>query len=182
MLFEAIEFAARAHSGQYRKTTRVPYIIHPLGVAKILIQNGCPEEVVTAGVLHDTVEDTSVTLQDIRDAFGPNVAQLVEAASEPPKSEPWETRKQHTLDLLKTAPLEVLMIVGADKLDNVRSIREDYTKLEESIWSRFRRPKKQQRWYFQSLVEIFAERKDKGGLDDLFQEFAREVERVFWDE
>ncbi|MCG8604815.1 HD domain-containing protein [bacterium] len=179
MLFQAIEFAARAHSGQYRKTTRVPYIIHPLSVAKILIQNGCSEEVVTAGVLHDTLEDTSVTIQDLQKNFGSRVAQLIECASEPPKSESWETRKQHTLDLLKTASLEVMMIVGADKLDNVRSIREDYCKLGESIWSCFSRPKEQQSWYFESLVEIFAEHQGEVGQVDLFQEFAWEVEKLF---
>ena len=77
MLFEAIEFATKAHSGQYRKTTKVPYIIHPLGVVKILIDYGCREEVVAAGVLHDTVEDTDVTLGEIHSHFGKNIKSQV---------------------------------------------------------------------------------------------------------
>ena len=58
MIFKSIEFAAKAHAGQYRKGTQIPYMIHPLGVAKILIQYDYPEHIVIAGVLHDTIEDT----------------------------------------------------------------------------------------------------------------------------
>lgn len=178
MLFEAIEFATKAHSGQYRKTIKVPYIIHPLGVVKILIDYGCREEVVVAGVLHDTVEDTAVNLEEIHSNFGKSVAELVAAVSEPPKSVPWEERKQHTIDLMRSAPIDVLLITCADKLDNLRSIREDYTKLGESIWTCFSRPEEKQRWFFQSLEEIFKER--LGGMSSsLFREFQAEMERVF---
>lgn len=65
MIFEAIEFATKAHAGQYRKGTGIPYITHPLGVSKILIENGCPEHVIVAGILHDTIEDTPVTFEEI---------------------------------------------------------------------------------------------------------------------
>ena len=56
-IFQAVEFATKAHSGQFRKGTNVPYLVHPLGVCKILIEAGCSEDVVVAGLLHDTVED-----------------------------------------------------------------------------------------------------------------------------
>jgi (p)ppGpp synthase/HD superfamily hydrolase len=56
-LFDAIEFATRAHEGQFRKGTRIPFIIHPLSVAKLLIEREFSEEVVIAGLLHDTLED-----------------------------------------------------------------------------------------------------------------------------
>ena len=64
-VFHAIELAARAHRGQVRKGSGVPYLIHPLNVAKLLIQEGCEEEVVVAGLMHDTVEDTDMKLADI---------------------------------------------------------------------------------------------------------------------
>ena len=73
MIFEAIAFATRAHSGDYRKGTRIPYIIHPLHVAKILIESECPEHVVAAGILHDTLEDTRVTFAEI-EATWPELA------------------------------------------------------------------------------------------------------------
>jgi len=65
MIFEAIEFATKAHINHFRKGTKVPYIIHPLQVARILIESDCSDHVVIAGILHDTVEDTPVTLDDI---------------------------------------------------------------------------------------------------------------------
>ena len=100
MIFKAIEFAARAHSGQYRKGTKIPYIVHPLGVAKLLIEHGCPDHIVIAGILHDTTEDTPVTLEQIKDIFGLAVAALVEEASEPDKSDTWENRKKSTIQVL----------------------------------------------------------------------------------
>ena len=87
-VFHAIELAACAHRGQVRKGSGVPYLIHPLNVAKLLIQGGCVEEVVVAGLLHDTVEDTDMELADIEAEFGPGVAALVAGASEPDKTAP----------------------------------------------------------------------------------------------
>jgi (p)ppGpp synthase/HD superfamily hydrolase len=179
MIFEAIEFAAKAHSGQYRKATKIPYIVHPLNVAQILIEHGWGEAVAVAGVLHDTVEDTPVTLADIEQKFGADIAAWVQGASEPDKSDTWENRKQHTIDHLKTAPLEVVLIACADKLDNIRSMGQDYARLGESFWTRFNRPKAQQQWYYQNLVAVFLSRITDEQTAALFREFEREVGQVF---
>ena len=179
MIFAAIEFAARAHSGQFRKGTKLPYIVHPLGVAKILLEYDCPEAVVVAGILHDTVEDTPVALADIRRAFGDKVAALVEGASEPDKSDTWENRKRHTIEYLKTAPADVLLVSIADKLDNLRAIGADYERLGESLWSRFNRPRESQEWYYRSLADLFSGKRAAGPLGSLAGELAAEVERVF---
>ena len=66
---EAIEVAAEAHQGQYRKGTDTPYITHPYAVGLILMEAGCTEAVIIAGILHDTVEDTDLTLEFIRERF-----------------------------------------------------------------------------------------------------------------
>ncbi|HOD34322.1 MAG TPA: HD domain-containing protein [Syntrophales bacterium] len=180
MIFRAIEFAARAHRDHYRKGTRIPYLIHPLNVAKILIEYGCPEEVVVAGILHDTTEDTPVTSGEIREEFGDKVASLVAAASEPDKSDTWENRKNHTIDYLKTAPMDVLILSCADKLDNVKSIIEDVEKDGESVWGRFRRPKDDQEWYYRSLAEIFNSRAGESeAATSLFRRYALEVKILF---
>ena len=155
MIFKAIEFAAKAHHGQYRRGTKMPYIVHPLGVARILIENGCSEEVVAAGVLHDTVEDTPVSLEDIRKTFGEKVARIVECVSEQDKSDTWENRKQRTIECVKSAPLDILLVECADKLDNIRSIGEDHRKHGDLIWRRFNRPREKQQWYYQSLAKAF---------------------------
>ena len=179
MIFDAIEYAARAHRDHFRKGTRIPYIVHLISVAKILIEYDCTEEVVVAGLLHDTVEDTSITLEDIRRSFGEKVARLVEAASEPDKSDTWENRKRHTIEYLKTAPMDALLLSCADKLDNIRSIKEDYERFGESVWKRFRRAKDSQHWYYSALAEIFMSRAEGEPGATLFRQFYYEVQQVF---
>lgn len=175
----AIEFAARAHSGQCRKGTRIPYIVHPLGVARILIQCGCPDPVVIAGILHDTVEDTPVTIEEIRQGFGRDIAALVDAATEPDKNDTWENRKTHTIGTVKTLSDEATLLVLADKLDNIRAIREDLEANGEAVWNRFKRPRELQQWYYESLAAAFAGRSADQQLQSLLKHFKTEVERVF---
>jgi len=179
LIFHAIQFAAAAHAGQYRKGTRIPYLIHPLRVAAILLESGCAEDLAVAAVLHDTVEDCFVTLDQIRRLFGPRIAELVAGASEPDKSQPWEARKQHTIDFLRTAPPDQLLVCLADKLDNIRSIREDLALHGELAWLRFRRGRDKQRWYYESLADVFTRRCDSGIGARLAEIFAAEVRAVF---
>ena len=179
MIFKAIEFASKSHSGQYRKGTKIPYIVHPLGVAKTLIEYGCPEHVIVAGILHDTVEDTPVTLNEIKEDFGWHVAELVGAASEPDKSDTWENRKNHTIEMLKILSEEALILVLADKMDNIRAIREDYERYGEDFWRRFRRPREQQKWYYESLAATFTDRLTKEESRKLLDDYRAEVRRVF---
>jgi (p)ppGpp synthase/HD superfamily hydrolase len=179
MIFKAIEFAARAHSGQYRKGTKLPYIVHPLGVAKILIEYGSPEHVIIAGILHDTVEDTPATLEEIKQIFGWNIADLVEAASEPDKSDTWENRKEHTIGMLKTLSKEAAILVLADKLDNIRAISADYERYGEDLWRRFKRPREKQKWYYECLAAVFWESLPDEQSRKLADLFKAEVARVF---
>jgi len=179
LLFPAIALAAKAHHGQYRKGTSLPYLLHPLGVAKILIESGADDEVVAAGVLHDTVEDAGVSLAEIRELFGERVARLVASASEADKSDAWENRKRHTIAAVATAPLEVLLVEGADKLDNIRAIREDYERLGDGVWARFNRGRESQRWYYQSLAVAFLARDESAATTRIFEQFREEVVKVF---
>src|SRR6266567_4013183 len=94
---KALSFAAEAHARQERKGTDFPYVSHPIRVAEILDRFGCSEDAIVAGFLHDTIEDASVTVNDIGATFGPRVAALVAAVSEPDKSLPWKTRKKQTI-------------------------------------------------------------------------------------
>lgn len=178
-IFDAIEFAARAHSGQYRKGTRIPYIVHPLAVARILIEHDAPDDVVVAAVLHDVVEDTRVTLPEIRAAFGDTIAGLVQAMSEPDRSDTWENRKRDTLTFMETAPQEVLLIKVADQLDNIRGIREDYLTQGDAVWKRFNRGREKQKWYHEGLADLFRRRlvTEQGKL--LAQEYEAHVRAVY---
>jgi (p)ppGpp synthase/HD superfamily hydrolase len=179
VIFHAIHFAAAAHAGQYRKSTRVPYLIHPLRVANILIEAGCSETLAVAAVLHDTVEDCFVTFDQIRKLFGPRVEDLVRGASEPDKSASWEDRKAHTVRSMEYAGEDLLLVMVADKLDNIRSIRDDLALHGEAAWERFRRGRESQRWYYESLAEAFDRRLVAGPGARLAAIFSREVEAVF---
>ena len=116
-------FAARAHGGQTRKSTKIPYINHPLAVADLVREMGADAEVIIAALLHDTTEDTRVTLDQIVEEFGTRVAGIVAGTSEPDKSLPWEDRKTHTIESLRSASFETALVSAADKIDNLRQQR-----------------------------------------------------------
>ncbi|MBS3148100.1 HD domain-containing protein [Candidatus Woesearchaeota archaeon] len=179
-MFRAVEFAAMAHRGQYRKGTAVPYIVHPLGAARTLIELGCEEDVVIAALLHDVVEDTKFTLEDIKKEFGERVAFIVEGCTEPHhNNEPWEVRKKHTIEFLKTAPVDVLLVACADKLDNIRSTKIDLQNRGEVTWLKFHKGKVEQQWYYTELAKIFIKRSEGSVHSVLFQQLKDEVDCVF---
>lgn len=149
----ALAVAAAAHQGQQRKGSGRPYIVHPVGVAQLLVEAGCEDEIVAAGLLHDTLEDTHLNLEDLHRLFGGVVAATVAGCTEPDKSVPWEQRKRHTLRTLETAPQEVHMVTCADKLDNMLSLAEDERMQGEALWGRFSRGRDDQAWYYRSIVK-----------------------------
>ena len=151
----ALIFAARAHARQKRKSTDVPYIVHPVSVMLLLMEHGEQDaELLTAALLHDTVEDTGVTLEQIRAEFGPGVAEIVAGCSEPAKREhSWEERKRHTIAALPSAPRAVQLVSAADKLHNLRSMVADYATQGEALWSRFNRGRDSIAWYYRSIAE-----------------------------
>lgn len=176
-IFLALQFATNAHAGQYRKSTKVPYIVHPVAVMQYLIKNNATPDAVVAGILHDTLEDTQTTEQDLRQVFGNRIADLVMGASEPDKSLSWEERKTHTLETLaRVTDIEQLMVVCADKLSNLTSIASDLDACGDAVWSRFNRGYAQQKWYYCGLAQIFARHTDKSSM---FQEYIDIVNRVF---
>lgn len=149
---KARAYATKAHEGQVRKSTGNPMIEHPIRVAKQLKEAGFSEAVQMAGYLHDTVEDTWVTFEDIEREFGKEVLEIVKGNTED-KDKSWEKRKQHTIDSIKNASLDIKALIVADKYDNLKSLVEDYEKLGENLWDAFKRGREQQKWYFSSVAE-----------------------------
>jgi len=178
-IIRAIYVASKAHLHQNRKSEDLPFITHPFAVGIILSRAGCSEEVIVAGILHDTVEDTPLTLDDIRREFGERVASIVDSASEPDKSLPWEKRKAHTVESIKTAVLEVKMVVCADKLHNVRTIAAAKREIGEQVWERFRRGREKQEWYYRALAENLSSETEHRSYQMLLAEYRAAVERLF---
>lgn len=176
-IFSALRFATNAHSGQFRKTTKVPYIVHPIDVMDILINNNASNDAVVAGILHDTLEDTATTSNDLRQEFGDRITELVIGASEPDKSQSWEARKTHTLETLcDIDDIDQLMVICADKLSNISSIETALNKYGDVVWARFKRGYEQQKWYYCGLAQIFEKHIHKS---QLFKDYIEMVHRVF---
>ena len=154
---EAIEIAAEAHHGQYRKGTDTPYITHPFAVGFLLMEAGCPETVIIAGILHDTVEDTDLTLAFIRERFGDTIANIVDGCSEN-KALRWRARKTERIEALKTASPEVCTVTCADKLHNLRTIISEYDRIGDAVWDRFHGGVEDQAWYYRSILSAIADR------------------------
>ena len=174
---KALEFAAINHKGKTRKGTNTPYIVHPVEVAMILKESYFEKEIVAAGFLHDLLEDTGVTKEELKLEFGEEILRLVVGASEELENREnscWKKRKKHTVDFLKEkADFKVKAITCADKLSNARSIlRECET---EDFWDRFNADKKDQQWYHESLVESL---EDLDGMK-MFNEFKSAVNQIF---
>ncbi|RSD29058.1 HD domain-containing protein [Mesobacillus subterraneus] len=175
LIEKALQIAAAAHEGQYRKNTKIPYIAHPVAVGMILQKAGYSDDLVAAGILHDTVEDTGLTMEDIEREFGRNIAEIVAGCSEPDKSLSWEDRKEHTIEFLRNAPEEIRVVACADKLHNIRSIRLDIEQNGEEVWSRFKRGREQQEWYYRNVIESLSYK----GEFPLLEQLKAEVEQLF---
>ncbi|AZB42615.1 bifunctional (p)ppGpp synthetase/guanosine-3',5'-bis(diphosphate) 3'-pyrophosphohydrolase [Bacillus sp. FJAT-42376] len=159
MISEAKRFAEFVHRGQVRRLTGVPYFVHVENTATILLKAGASDELVAAGYLHDTVEDTDTSMEDIRSKFGGSVADLVAFNTED-KKKTWEERKQATIDHAAGASLEEKMLLAADKLDNLQSMEQGLIKYGDELWNHFSRGKEQQAWYYRNVAkELFAQLK-----------------------
>lgn len=124
-LLSAINFATIKHTNQKRKYTGEPYVSHCISVAKILVDSGCEEPCIIAAILHDTIEDTQTTYEELENNFGTVIAQLVRELTDPPLSAGNRaTRKQITRERLRSASWYAKTIKYADLIHNIESITE----------------------------------------------------------
>lgn len=165
---KAAKFAIKAHQGQRRKVSKLPYILHPMEAASIAATMTNNEEVIAAALLHDTIEDTSVTIEEIEKEFGPYVTKLVKSETEDKRknrsaAETWEIRKRESLEELKESKdINVKIVWLSDKLSNMRSFYRGFLRDGEAIWEQFheKNPMKQQ-WYYRTIAEYTNELSDQ---------------------
>ena len=158
MVNKAIVFATKAHEGQLRKGTQRPYIVHPIEVGDIVSTMTRDEEIISAAILHDTIEDCEgITKEILAEQFSERVASIVAQESED-KSKSWIDRKTATIKHLGEAPIEVKMVGLADKLSNMRDINRDYPVYGEELWKRFRMQSKVMiGWYYKGIRDVLYE-------------------------
>ena len=184
LLDRAIAFAVLKHSGQCRKGANLPYITHVVETMEIISRMSEDEELRAAAVLHDTLEDTDTTKEELAAFFGPRVADLVAAESEDkrenqPAEKTWLIRKQETIHHLARGTTEIRMLALADKLSNVRAMYRDYQVIGDKLWEKFNKSDpKVQGWYYCSLVNIFRE-DETIRSEPAFKEYAELCAEIF---
>ncbi len=152
LLDKAIFFATDKHAGGVRKGTDRPYIGHPMEVMTILNRMEADNNLLMAGLLHDTVEDTETTYMDIKNEFGTDVAALVMAHTKNP-DQTWEEVRRHKIEAMDESSFRVKLLVMADMTANLRSLWKDYRHIGEELWERFNAPKEKQAWYYGAIQD-----------------------------
>ena len=179
----AIAFAAVAHEGQVRKGSDTPYIVHPLEAAAVCATLSSDPEVLSAAVLHDVVEDTPATIDDIRREFGERVANLVAGESEDkrehmPAEQSWQLRKEETIAHVASATDPAVRIVCmGDKLSNIRSMQRDFAEQGSALWDRFnQKDPAKHAWYYARIGQVL---QPELGHSLAWQEYDRIMREVF---
>lgn len=181
LLDRAIVFAVKAHAGTERRGKGFPYIVHPMEAMEIVATMTPDQELLAAAALHDTVEDTDLTIEQIRAEFGERVAALVEAESDEVvegvrEEDSWHQRKQAAIDRLARAPHDAKMVALGDKLSNMRAIARDYAMQGDKLWSLFHTTDpKEHEWHYRGLADSLRELSDTFA----FQEFESLINQVF---
>ncbi|MFN8163619.1 MAG: HD domain-containing protein [Solirubrobacterales bacterium] len=175
LIRNALEMADRAHSGQTRNGSGgIAYIHHPVAVAELLAERGYGEDVLSAALLHDVVEDSEITVEELRERFGERVAELVDALSDDETIEPYHERKDEHRRRVSEAGAEALAIYAADKLTNVGTLRRTYADQGEAVAEEFKVPLELKIEVWEADLAMLRERAPElPFLDDLETELSR---------
>ncbi len=181
LMDRAIVFAVKAHHNTERRGKGFPYIIHPLEAVEIVATMTTDQELLAAAALHDTIEDTDVTVEQIRAQFGDRIAELVHSESDQftegvSEEDSWHDRKQAAIDRLAAASHDAKIVALGDKLSNMRAIWRDYQVKGDALWSIFHvKDKASHEWHYRGLAASLSE------LSDTFayREFLRLIDEVF---
>ena len=152
IIYKAINFACQKHKNQVRKSNGIPFVSHLMEITYILTKYNCSENVIAAGILHDVLEDTPTTEQELLENFGPEITELVNSNSED-KSKSWKERKQHTINQIAYLSPEKMQLLCADKISNVTSLIDEVTQQGEKVWQVFNASKQDSLWYYTTIYE-----------------------------
>lgn len=182
ILFDrATRFAVEAHAGTERRGKGFPYIIHPMEAAAIVATITPDPEILAAAILHDVVEDTDCTVDELRREFGDRIAELVASESEDPMAHlseeaSWHARKQAAIDRLAQAPHDAKIVAMGDKLSNMRAIARDHEQIGDEIWNLFHtKEKSEHEWHYRGLAASLS---DLSGTA-AYREFVALIDEVF---
>ena len=181
LLDRAIVYAVKAHHNTERRGKGFPYIVHPMEAMEIVATMTADQELLAAAALHDTVEDTDVTVDDIRREFGDRIADLVHSESDQfeegvSEEDSWHDRKQAAINRLMSASHDAKVVAMGDKLSNMRAIARDYAMQGDTLWNIFHvKDKASHEWHYRGLASALSE------LEGTFAycEFVELIDKVF---
>lgn len=177
LIQKALNKAYELHKSQTRKNKNISYLVHILDATKYLMYETNDSNIIAAGLLHDTLEDTNYTEEELLNDFNKEVYDLVKFCTEPgnhiyaTQEEmrlTWKTRKQHSIENLKNGTYNQLLVFLADKTANLLSMKEDIL-FKEEIWNRFNSSKEEIQWYYESIRENLREKLGKTRLFHVFE-------------
>lgn len=181
LLDRAIIYAVEAHAGTERRGKGFPYIVHPMEAVEIVATITPDQEILAAAALHDTVEDTDITIEQIRAEFGDRITSLVGAETDDvvdgqSEEESWHDRKLAAINRLSKASKDAKTVALGDKLSNMRAIARDYAIQGDSLWNLFHTTDpKEHEWHYRGLADALRDLKDTFA----FREFEMLINQVF---
>ncbi len=163
---KALYFAAEKHDGQYRKGGRIPYIVHPVLVALNVLAYTNDEEIISAAILHDVLEDCAdVSFAILQNEFGHRIAQLVSEVSflqdEKKALVSWKEKKEMYLAKIKNISTDALIIVASDKINNMQAYFDALQNKGDTIAHYFGGTPDEYYWYYTEIEDILANKLGK---------------------
>ena len=180
-LDKALIFAIKAHSGVERRGKDLPYIVHPMEAVAIVATMTKDQEILAAAALHDVIEDTEYTVENIRKEFGERVANLVSSETDlvvegKSESDSWKERKQYAIERLAKLDRDAKIVSLGDKLSNARAMLQDYEELGEELWNKFHvNDPKLHKWHYEGLRDSLSELKGTYA----YEEFCEIIDKLF---
>jgi (p)ppGpp synthase/HD superfamily hydrolase len=182
---EAIHFSIAVHEEpvkQKRKGKDVPYVTHSLTVGLILSLAGASEDVVIAGILHDTIEDCepygSVTKETLTEKFGESVAELVDSVTEKDKGLDWHARKEAALEEIRQFSNDSVLVKSGDIISNNTELIADFERDGEATFERFNAPKEQTIPHTLSVIDVILDSWKENPLGEDLVVTARKLKKI----